>query len=136
ARRVTVAAPIVAAPVMLAEWKLEPDTGRRLIYRSGSLTPVGGVPDISGFAGLVRIFSSQEAGRAWTLMVATFVLLGAALVVWRWATRGGVSKFSARHLGGSALGLVALVLASVMFLRLIELASWQNGSVPRDVSFL
>ena len=41
ARRVTVAAPIVAAPVMLAEWKLEPDTGRRLIYESGTLTPVG-----------------------------------------------------------------------------------------------
>ena len=48
---VTVAAPVVNAPVMLAEWKLLPDTGQRLIYRRGSLTPVGGIPDISGFAG-------------------------------------------------------------------------------------
>src|SRR5436190_741553 len=69
-------------------------------------------------------------------MVATFVLLGAALVVWRWATREGVLKYSARHLGGAGLGVVALVLASVMFLRLTEMASWQSSSVPRDVSFL
>ena len=41
--RVTIATPIVAAPVMLAEWKLEPDTAQRLVYRQGSLTPVGGV---------------------------------------------------------------------------------------------
>jgi hypothetical protein len=36
------AAPIVAAPVMLAEWKILPDEGQRLVYRSGSLTPVNG----------------------------------------------------------------------------------------------
>ena len=136
AARVTIAAPIVAAPVMLAEWKLEPDTGRRLIYRSGSLTPVGGVADISGFAGWARIFSSQEAGRAWTLIFAAFVLLGAALVVWRWATRGDVWKYSARHLGGIMVGVVALVLAGIMLENLGELAAAENGTVPRDVSFL
>ena len=136
ARRVTVAAPIVAAPVMLAEWKLEPDTGRRLIYRSGSLTPAGGVADISGFAGLAKIFSSQEAGRAWTLVVGAFVLLGAALVVWRWATRGDAWKYSARHLGGMTLGLVAVVLAGAMVGQFLELARLQNSSLPNDVTFL
>jgi hypothetical protein len=136
AARVTVAAPIVAAPVMLAEWKLEPDTGRRLIYRSGSLTPVGGVPDVSGFAGLARTFSGQEVGRAWTQILLAFVLLGAALVVWRWATRGGASRYSARHLGAAALGLVALVLACSLFLNLVQLAAGQNSYAPDDVSFL
>ncbi|HEY3913336.1 MAG TPA: hypothetical protein VGN61_02520, partial [Verrucomicrobiae bacterium] len=136
ARRVTVAAPIVAAPVMLAEWKLEPDTGRRLIYRNGSLTPVGGVPDISGFAGLARIFSSQEAGRAWTLMVVAFAMLASALVVWRWAARGDATKYSARHLGGLVIGLAALLLAGVMLEQLTELTGLENSSLPRDVSFL
>src|SRR5882672_5413409 len=37
-KRVSVGAPIVNAPVMLAEWRLEPDTGQRLVYRRGSLT--------------------------------------------------------------------------------------------------
>jgi hypothetical protein len=136
ARRVAVSAPIVAAPVLLAEWKLEPDTGRRLIYRKGSLTPVGGVPDISGFAGLARIFSGREAGSVWTLIFSAFVLLAAALVVWRWATRGDVWKYSARHLGGAVIGLLALVLAATVVARLGGLAGMQNSSVPRDVSFL
>jgi hypothetical protein len=136
ARRVTVAAPIVAAPVMLAEWKLEPDTGRRLIYQSGTLTPVGGVPDISGFAAWAKIFSSQEAGRAWTLIISAFVLLGAALVVWRWATRGDVWKYSARHLGGVGIGLAALVLAVVMVANLCDLVGAEKSSVPREVTFL
>ena len=61
-KRVKVATPIVAAPVMLAEWKLEPDTAQRLVYRKGSLTPVGGVADVSGFAGLARIFRWQGCG--------------------------------------------------------------------------
>jgi hypothetical protein len=136
ARRVTVTAPIVAAPVMLAEWKLAPDTGRRLVFRSGTLTPVGGVPDISGFAAWARIFSSQEAGRAWTLILSAFVLLGAALVVWRWATRGDAGNYSARHLGGAAIGLMALALASVMVVNLSTLAAAENSSAPRTVSFL
>ncbi len=61
-KRVKVATPIVAAPVMLAEWKLEPDTAQRLVYRDGSLTPVGGVADVSGFAGLARMFGRRDAG--------------------------------------------------------------------------
>ena len=48
---ITVAAPIVNAPVMLAEWKLEPDTGQRLVYRHGSLTPVGGIAGHLGLRG-------------------------------------------------------------------------------------
>ena len=59
-KRVTVAAPIVNAPVMLAEWKLEPDTGQRLVYRRGSLTPAGGIPDVSGFAELARMFTGER----------------------------------------------------------------------------
>ena len=59
--RLTVAAPIVNAPVMLAEWKLEPDTGQRLVYRHGSLTPVGGMPDVSGFAELARMFTGHQS---------------------------------------------------------------------------
>src|SRR5262249_2347129 len=40
AERVTIVAPKVNAPEMLAEWKLEPDAGQRLIFRQGTLTPV------------------------------------------------------------------------------------------------
>src|SRR5262249_5767670 len=58
--RVTAFAPIVAAPVLLAEWRVEPDTGQRLVYRGGSLAPARGVTDPSGFAGLARMFNRGE----------------------------------------------------------------------------
>src|SRR6185503_15866067 len=64
AKRVKVAAPVVTAPVLLAEWKLEPDVGQRLIFRRGTLAPVGGVPDISGFAGLANLFRGRSAPQA------------------------------------------------------------------------
>ena len=63
-KHVTAAAPLVAAPVMLAEWKLEPDTNQRLVYRTRIVTPIGGVPDISGFAGVARIFGGNDAAHA------------------------------------------------------------------------
>src|SRR6185437_12918424 len=63
-------------------------------------------------------------------------LLAAALVVWRWATRGDVWKYSARHLAGTVLGLLALTLAAIMLQRLGELTSSENRSVPLEVSFL
>lgn len=137
ATRVSVSAPIIPnAPVMLAEWKLQPDTGRRLVFRSGTLEPVGGLPDISGFAQLQRLFSSQEAGRAWTLIAWAFLLLGSALVAWHWATRRGVLKYSARHLGGAFVGFVGVILACVMLAQVYELAAGQSSSLPHDVSFL
>ena len=40
--RIRVAAPVVNAPVMLAEWKLEPDAGQRLAYRARVADARGG----------------------------------------------------------------------------------------------
>ncbi len=136
ARRVTVAAPIVGAPVLLAEWKLEPDTGQRLVYRRGSLTPIGGVPDVSGFAELARTFMSDEAGQAWTLLLAALVLVASAVVLWRWTLWQGLYKFSARHLMGTLLGLVAFAMAVGAFIRLGDLAKGQQAELPRNVAFL
>src|SRR5207302_910448 len=76
-KHILIEAPVVDnAPVMLAEWKLEPDTGQRLVYRNGSLSPIGGVADISGFAQLARTFAGVAAGRAGVLLVAGLVLVG------------------------------------------------------------
>ena len=100
-KRVTVATPIVDAPVMLAEWKLEPDTAQRLVYRDGSLTPAGGVPDISGFAGLARMFRSRRCARsAACTLVAALALVGAGRGGVARGARDGVYKFSARHWSG------------------------------------
>ncbi|MEY2429925.1 MAG: hypothetical protein QOJ40_2810, partial [Verrucomicrobiota bacterium] len=136
-KRVSVAAPLVNAPVMLAEWKLEHDTNQRLLYREGSLTPVGGIPDVSGFAGLARMFAGDEAGRARSLLLAALALVALALVLWRWTIRPSRSTLHApRPLIGMCLGLAAFVLAGVAFLNLGEIAARQRSQVPSDVAFL
>jgi hypothetical protein len=135
-KRISVTAPIVKAPVMLAEWRLEPDTGQRLVYRKGLLTPVGGVTDVSGFAGLARMFRGEEAGLAWTSLLAALVLVAISVLVWRWTSSEGVYKFSARHFLGTLLGLISFGLAIVAFIRLADLAEHQNTFVPRDVTLL
>ncbi|MBW8863813.1 MAG: hypothetical protein JF609_02620, partial [Verrucomicrobia bacterium] len=83
ARRVIVAAPIVAAPVMLAEWKLQPDEGQKLVYQSGTLTPAGTPTDTSGFAQITQIFRSGWAFGALGSLFVALVCLGLAILAWR-----------------------------------------------------
>src|SRR5205823_618621 len=135
-RHLTVAAPLIDAPVMLAEWRLEPDAGRRLVYRRGSLTPPGGVPDVSGFAGLARTFTGEQSGRAMTLLSSALLLTGIAVWAWRWTARGPVSGFSARHLTGMLLGLVSFVIALGAFIQLAEVFRHGYRLLPRDVTLL
>jgi hypothetical protein len=134
--RVTIAAPIVAAPVMLAQWKIEPDEGQRLVYLKGSLTPVGGVTDVSGFAQLAQLFKGDEGDRAVVSLFAALALMLLALLVWRWTVREGVHKFSVQHIFGTAIGLAAVVLAAFALVNLIDGAGLEKSIAPRDVTFL
>ncbi len=61
-RHVRLQAPVTDAPVMLAEWKLAPDTGQRLVYQKGSVMPSDGPDDLSGFAQLGRLIK----GKTWS----------------------------------------------------------------------
>jgi hypothetical protein len=133
--RVRLSAPVVGAPVLLAEWRVEPDTGQRLVYRGGSLAPAGGVGDISGFSALARLFSG-ETGSALKGLLGALGLLAAALAAWRWGTGRGVYRFGARHIIGTVFGLAALVLAAAAFLNFVELAGQEQRSLPRELSFV
>ncbi len=136
ARSLAVAAPIVGAPVMLAEWDLKPDTGQRLEYRSGSLTPVGGVVDVSGFAQVARVPAGPEAGRAGRLLLVALILVGVAAVAWRWGCRTGVARLSARHLAGTSVGLVAFAAGVALLFQLGDIAQSVKITAPNDVTFL
>jgi len=133
--RVRLSAPVVSAPVLLAEWRVEPDTGQRLVYRGGSLTPAGGVGDSSGFSALARLFTEQT-GSALEGLLEALGLLAAALAAWRWGSGRGVYRFSPRHISGTVFGLAALVLAAAAFLNLVELGGQEQRSLPRDLSFV
>ncbi len=112
--RVSVAAPIVGAPVLLSEWKVMPDAGQRLLYRKGSLAPAQGIFDDSGFAQLIRLLNKGEVLAQLMVALGLFV---AGVVVWRWASRPGIYKFSAQHVTGVVLGVVAMVFCVVALVK-------------------
>ncbi len=122
--RVSVAAPIVGAPVLLAEWKLLPDAGQRLDYRKGSLAPAQGIFDNSGFAQLFRLFRDSGAS---LLSIVALALLVIGLAVWRWCSRAGIYKFSAQHVLGMLLGLIAIAVSVVAFLKVASMSETQRA---------
>lgn len=136
AGRVVVAAPIADAPVMLAQWKIEPDTGQRLIYQSGSLRPAGGIADVSGFAQLTRLFTGENMGGGLRLLFAVLGLTAAAIAVWRWAGREGVLDHSARQICGVAAGWIAFLMVLVSVVQLVDLAATTAAARPGGVAFL
>jgi hypothetical protein len=136
ARRVAISTPALAAPVMLAEWKLEPDAGQRLTFLESSLTPVGGVRDESGFAGLMRAFRGRSLPQALLTLAAMLVLLGLAVGAWRLTPGPGVFRFSGRFWAGLLLGSVALLVALVPFSSLGALFQRTQLEVSRDLAFL
>src|SRR6185436_15848110 len=132
AKNVKVTTPVVGAPVLLAEWKVEPDTAQRLIYRDGTLTPVAGVSDNSGFSGLARIFGG-DTERAIFALAAMLGLLALTLLTWRSAAAPSVAKFGFRYWFSIILGVVSIFMASVAFAGLLKLAGDHTTQPPRSL---
>lgn len=135
ARKLKVETPTVNAPVMLAEWKVVPDTGQRISYRTGSLTPVGGAVDTSGFAGLTRMLRNQTGPTVAILIsaLATFVL---ALLVWKGGTKRDVYRDTPRHTTALVAGGVSFVIAIIALFTLRGIAQGQTATAPDEISFL
>ncbi len=135
-RRVSLAAPIVAAPVMLAEWKLEPDAGQRLEFRNGTLLPAGRPVDASGFAQIAQVRRDRRTGEALAPLVLALAFLILAIAVCRWATGEGVHKFSPRHLLGGVVTLAAIGCAGVSLVHLAGVFEPIAGDASGGVTFL
>ncbi|MGO8698551.1 MAG: hypothetical protein ACLQVY_12620 [Limisphaerales bacterium] len=129
-RHVRVAAPTAEAPVMLAQWKIEPDTGQRLVYEGGSVMPAGGAPDVSGFAQLARLLGREPSGRAWLWFCGIFVLAAGAAAIWRRAARAGVYR------GGAVAVLVVFSLVFACVAQLGQLAGAATTAMPPALTFL
>ena len=113
AKRLNIAAPVVAAPVMLAEWQLLPDEGQRLIYRTGTLAPAGGTVDVTGFAQIAQLSQGRQSLAAITSLLVALGFVALAIFVWRWAAGEGVYKFCVQHIFGAAVGLAAILFAVI-----------------------
>lgn len=123
-------APAAAAPVMLTEWKLEPETGQHLAYVGGSVVPAGGTPDISGFAQLIRLGRGGSLKQVLTWLLAALGLAASAAVAWHRALRDGVYRT------GVAAVAVLFILIVICFVQLTAVANSATSAMPADLTFL
>jgi hypothetical protein len=136
ARRLSVAAPVVSAPVLLAEWRLTPSDSRRLVYRGGTLTPAEGVVDVSGFAGLGRLLHGDARFRVVSGLCVVFGVLLVGGLVWSGFPAAHARRFGLRHLAAGLVGFVAAGLALVTLLQLRELATGVGVTPAPDLRFV
>jgi hypothetical protein len=113
--RVTAFAPVAAAPVLLAEWRIQPDTGRQLTYRSGSLTPAQGFAEPSALSVLPHLFSDSHNRP--TLLGILLLLLTGALAC-RWSVQMPNPASSLRRFGGPFFTAAFFVFALILGLQL------------------
>ena len=133
---VSLAAPVVAAPVMLAEWRLVPDDGQRLLFRSGTLAPADGVGDVSGFAQIARQAKADQMGASWISLAVALVCIVLAIAAWSWAAGRSVYKFSVRHFCGAGIGLAAIIFAAIFIVRAAGTFESANTVAPNNLTFL
>lgn len=134
--RVSLAAPVAGAPVMLAKWQIVPDQGQRLVYESGTLTPANRLPDNSGFAQIALAFRSgqfRELLASFCMALAFFAL---AIIVWRWAAGKDVYRFAPRHSFGVIVGVAAIMIATGWVVALANTFQPVAGEATNDLTFL
>ncbi|HEX9046144.1 MAG TPA: hypothetical protein VF988_03885, partial [Verrucomicrobiae bacterium] len=136
ARRVVLSAPVVSAPVMLAEWQLQADAGQRLAYRQGTLAPANAVPDVSGFAQIARVSRGSQAATLLIALGKALFFLVLAVGAWRWAAASGVYRFSVRNLAGIMVGILALVLCGVAMAGVADSFASFNTRATDNLMFL
>ena len=133
--RPRVTAPGLGAPVMLADWKLHPDAGQTLVYRTGTLTPAEGIADNSGFAALRRFFRVDPEEAA-ILICGIVFSLTFGLAFAHWAAKPGVYRPSLRHVVGTVAALAGFIATIVLLITFVDFAQNHARSLPREISLL
>jgi hypothetical protein len=133
--QVAIAAPIINAPVTLAEWRLAPDARQRLIYRRGTLTPAGGEADDSGFAQLGRLVSKARLTDSLTQSLPGVALIVLGLIALKWAS-GTSSRWNPRHVTGLAMGVGGLVMGIVLLNSFADQVQALRAYLSRELVFL
>ncbi len=110
-RRLALETPALAAPVLLADWQLLPDSDRRLSFQAGTLPPVSGAGKLTGFAVLARLGTGPDRAGAWLRALGILALALLAVRLTRGLARTAGGRFAAKRLGAAALAVLALALA-------------------------
>jgi hypothetical protein len=129
-------APVAGAPVMLADWKMNPDPGLRLTYQGGSLKPAGVPQDNSGFSQITRLIQSDDFKTILTELVAVLIFVALTLAVSRWAASASASRFDAAHVTALIVGLAAVASVVYFTAQFTQFAADYRRTIPTGLNFL
>lgn len=134
--KMKVTAPILAAPVLLAEWRIEPDEGKKLVYRGGTLSPAGGIVDQSGFAGLRRLLSGQESWRIGGTIAVALLLGALGVTAFKLGAIMTTQRSTFRYLFGGFVGFAAGAASVGLLVWLAYEANAASGEPARGLYFV
>ncbi|MCX8107619.1 MAG: hypothetical protein N3G20_02320, partial [Verrucomicrobiae bacterium] len=134
--KITVAAPVLAAPVLLTEWCIQPDEGMKLVYKGGTVTPAGGIVDLSGFAGLRRMLSQPEGWRTGAIVAVALLLALLSVTSLRLTSCEGIPRFGLGRLLGGLIGVGAGMAAIALLFWLATEAKFSCTPSERMLRFV
>jgi hypothetical protein len=108
-REIKLELPKIAAPILLADWQVQPDEGYRLKFRGGVLSPQHGQSDVSGFAWLSLLTDGRLGNDPRVLAWAVMIVLLVGSLIWHWATADGTFRFGLKNGIGGLLGAVGVL---------------------------
>jgi hypothetical protein len=132
---IQVDAPVLSAPVVLLEWKIEPDDGERLRFRGGNLEPEQRSADVSGFGWLERLIAGNYGRRMQARLVIALALLGVAAMVWGWVLRNRPFAWNRKGVSGVIVGVVACGMGLVALGGVARHGAAHRSETPVDLKF-
>ncbi len=132
---IQVDAPVLSAPVVLLEWRIEPDDGEQLRFRGGSLEPEQRSADVSGLGWLGRLIAGTYGRRMQARLAIALVLLGVASMVWGWVLRSRPFAWNRKGVSGVIVGVVACGMGLVALGGLSRHGAAHRSGAPVDLRF-
>lgn len=135
-KKVPIALPKVNAPILLASWNVSPDTGYRLLYDGGSVSPNASVTDVSGFVWFGKfldgLFSRERQGYWWF----AWASLAVGSLVWLCGTSSKRFRFDGVNVVALAVGVVGIGFAAFVFVDLAQYSSRWNLQPDTALKFI
>ncbi len=120
---VKLAAPVLAVPVLLSEWTLEPDANHRLEFSGGTIAPTAPPDDRSGLTWIWRGLEGGHGDDRQVTLIAIPLLLVIGVLLLHWATREGTMRWSGVNFAGMIMGLLTCLAAVCLLISLIGYAA-------------
>ena len=135
-RQISIATPSLGVPILLADWRIEGESGQRIRFVRGPLLP-SGVHEIPSLLQSLRLnWTSNSPDDTWRPLVTAILLWFIGVAVVRIATHRTTLRYSLRHVSGGILACLAFAMAFTVSLQVARTLLTEPAPPPTDVRFV